>query len=86
LAKNPHKIWVRLEGDINGGCDGENACDEIVRTLIPQILDIHVMEWEGHKLESLDKLRASLNKEFEYVDDELSMAGFRNVVKRLLKT
>jgi hypothetical protein len=31
-------------------------------------------------------LRASLNKEFEYVDDELSMVGFRNVVKRWLKT
>ncbi len=72
--------------DINGGYDGKNAWDEMVRTLIPRILDINVMEWEGHKLESLDKLRAGLDKEFEYVDNELSMVGFRNVVKRWLKT
>jgi hypothetical protein len=44
------------------------------------------MEWEGHKLESLDKLKAGLDKEFEYVDNELSLVRFRNVVKRWLKT
>jgi hypothetical protein len=31
-------------------------------------------------------LRAGLDKEFEYVDNELSMVGFMNVVKRWLKT
>ncbi len=30
-------------------------------------------------------MKASLDKEFEYVDNELSMIGFRNVVKRWLK-
>jgi hypothetical protein len=30
-------------------------------------------------------LRAILDKEFEYVDNELSMVGFKNVVKRWLK-
>jgi hypothetical protein len=30
-------------------------------------------------------LKASLDKEFEYVDNELSRIGFRNVVKRWLK-
>jgi hypothetical protein len=43
------------------------------------------MEWEGHSHESLEKLKAGLDKEFEYVDNELSMVGFRNVVKRWLK-
>lgn len=88
VGQKPHKIWVRLGGgrDIIGGCYGKNAWDETVSTLIPRILDIDVVEWEGHKLESLDKLKASLDKEFEYVDNELSMVGFRNVMKRWLKT
>ncbi len=30
-------------------------------------------------------MKASLDKEFEYVDNELSRIGFRNVVKRWLK-
>jgi hypothetical protein len=30
-------------------------------------------------------LRETLDKEFEYVDNELSTMGFKNVVKRWLK-
>jgi hypothetical protein len=50
--------------------------DEVVKTLIPQILYINVVEWEGHKSESLEKLRASLDVKFEYVDNELSLIGY----------
>ncbi len=32
------------------------------------------------------KLRVDLDKEFEYLDNELSMVGFKNVVKRWLLT
>jgi hypothetical protein len=58
----------------------------MVKKLIPWILDISVMEWEGHSHESLETLKAGLDKEFEFVDNDLSMVGFRNVVKRWLKT
>lgn len=53
-----------------------------MRTLILRILDISVLPWEGHFPESLKKLRATLDKEFEYVDYEFSTMGFKNVVKR----
>ncbi len=56
IGKRAHKIKIRLERDINGGCDRNNFWDEVVKTLIPQILNINVVEWEGHKLESLKKL------------------------------
>jgi hypothetical protein len=32
------------------------------------------------------EVEASLDKEFKYVDNELFVVGFRNVVKRSLKT
>jgi hypothetical protein len=48
-------------------------------------LPINVVEWEGHQLESIKKLRETLDKEFEYVDNEFSTIGFKSMVKRLLK-
>jgi hypothetical protein len=36
-------------------------------------------------LESIEKLRATLDKEFEYEDNELCIIGFKNMVKRWLK-
>jgi hypothetical protein len=63
----------------------ENAWDETIRMLIFHILDISVVEWEGHGIESLEKLKAVLDRDFEYIDNELSMIGFRNVVRKWLK-
>jgi hypothetical protein len=57
-----------------------------MRTLIPKILDINVLQWEGYEPSSLDKLRVTLNREFENVENELSIIGFKNVLKRWLKT
>jgi hypothetical protein len=73
-------------GDINGRYDGKNAWDEAVRTLIAQILDFNVLSWGGHVLDSLKKLRVVLDKEFEYEYNEISIVGFKNMVKRWLKT
>jgi hypothetical protein len=56
-----------------------------LRTLIPWILDVSVIDWECHESKSLEKLKATLHRQFEDVDNELSIVGFRNVVKRWLK-
>ncbi len=56
-----------------------------MKMLIPQILDIIVVEWEGHKLKSIKKLRAALDKEFENEDNELSIISLKNVVKIMVE-
>jgi hypothetical protein len=43
------------------------------------------VEWEGHQLKSIKKLRETLDKEFEYVNNEFSIIGFKSMVKRSLK-
>jgi len=48
-----------------------------MKTLILWILNINVLTWEGHSTNSLQKLKATLDKEFEYVDNELSTMGFK---------
>jgi hypothetical protein len=85
VGKKPHQVRVKPTGDIDRACDGKNAWDDAVRTFVPRILDISVIEWEHHKTESVNKLREALYLEFEFVGGELSRQGFRNAIKRFLK-
>jgi hypothetical protein len=50
------------------------------------MLDISIVDWDSHKPESLKKLRDALDSELEYLGNSLSMVGFRNAIKRFLKT
>jgi hypothetical protein len=67
-------------------CLGKTAWDDAIRGLVPCILDLSVVEWEGQKPEAVQKLRDKLDAEFEYTGNPLSMQGFRNAVKRYLKS
>jgi hypothetical protein len=61
---------------VDGCCEGKNAWDEAVKTLILRILDINLLKWEDHLPKSIDKLRPDLDKEFEYLENEPSIVGF----------
>jgi hypothetical protein len=65
---------------------GKIAWDDAVKDLVPRILDLSVVEWEGQKPEVVQKLRDKLDVEFEYVGTPLSMQGFRTAVKHYLKS
>ncbi len=49
-------------------------------------MDVNIIEWEHHEPMSFEKLRVALDRQFEYVDNEFFVVGFRNMVKRWLKT
>jgi hypothetical protein len=53
---------------------------------VPRIFDISVVDWEAQKPKAVQKLRDRLDFEFEYLDNLLSMQGFRNAMKRYLKS
>ena len=82
----PHSISVQADGEIDGGCAGKNAWDRSVRVYVPKILDMSVIDWEKQRPEAVDKLRDALDKDFEYLNYDLSMIGFRNAIKKYLKT
>jgi hypothetical protein len=42
----PKKLRVKDGGDIDGGCPGKNAWDDAIRSLVPRILDMSIIEWE----------------------------------------
>jgi hypothetical protein len=85
-GRKPRQIMVGPGGEVDGACPGKNAWDDAIRGLVPRILDISVVDWEGQKPEAVQKLRDKLDAEFEYVGNPLSMQGFRNSVKRYLKS
>jgi hypothetical protein len=85
-GRKPRQITVQLGGEIDGACLGKTTWDDAVRGLVPRILDLSVVEWEGQKPEAVQKLQDKLDAEFEYIGNPLSMKGFRNAVKRYLKS
>jgi hypothetical protein len=69
-------LRVKDGGDIDGGCTGKNAWDNAVRSLVPRILDISVVEWEAQKSAAVEKLRNALDADFEYVPQMLKSTRF----------
>ena len=85
VGKKPNQVRVKAGGEIAGG-HGKNAWDAAVRTFVPRILDMSVLSWEGQSTSALNLLRERLDRDFEYVGYSLSENGFRNAVKRFMKT
>ena len=84
-GQKPHRVRVKAGGGIDGGCEGKNEWDEALRSLIPRILDVSCVQWENQSVNSVEKLRKTLDNEFEYVGTHLSDKGFKNAVKRQMK-
>ena len=85
-GQKPHRVRVKAGGGIDGGCEGKNEWDEALRSLIPRILDVSCVTWNDQSPNSVEKLRNALDAEFEYVGNPLSEKGFKNAVKRQMKT
>jgi hypothetical protein len=80
------QIRVKVGGEIDGACPRKNGWDDGVRSLVPRLLDISIVDWEGQNQDAVQHLRDRLDSEFEYLGNPLSMQGFRNSVKRYLKS
>ena len=85
-GQRPHALRVKASGGIDGGCEGKNTFDEALRSLVPRILDVSCLTWKMQNSASVEKLRAAPDNEFEYLDHPLSNVGFKNAVKRQMKT
>ena len=85
-GKKPYTLRVKAGGGIDGGCEGKNAFDEALRSLVPRILDVSVLKWKEQHPSSVEKLRSAIDNDFEYVGHKLSDGGFKDAVKRQMKT
>ena len=85
-GQKPHRVRVKAGGGIDGGCEGKNEFDESLRSLVPRILDVSCVKWNDQDPHSVEKLRSAIDNQFEYVGTHLSDKGFKNAVKRQMKT
>ena len=85
-GQKSYRVRVKAGGGIDGGCEGKNQFDECLRTLVPRILDVSCVKWADQSPHSVQKLRTAIDNEFEYVGAHLSDKGFKNAVKRQMKT
>ena len=85
-GQKPHTLRVKLSGGIDGGCEGKNVFDEVLRSLVPRILDVSILKWKMQHPMSVEKLRSAIDNQFEYLEHNLSDIGFKNAVKRQMKT
>jgi hypothetical protein len=85
-GRKPHTLRVKAGGEIVGGCEGKDAWDAAVRTNVPPTLDISVLSWKEQSPDAIVELRDQLDCEFEYVGYQLTAQGFRNAVKRFMKS
>ena len=86
VGQKPHKVRVKAGGGIDWGCEGKNEFDKTLWSLVPRILDVSYVKWKDQSPCSIDKLRSALDNEFEYLENNLSEKGFKNAVKRHMKT
>jgi hypothetical protein len=75
-GQKPNKLRMKEGGDIDGACPGKNTWDDAVRSLVPRILDMSIIEWEAQQTAVMEKLHDALNANFEYVPVTLSQRGF----------
>jgi hypothetical protein len=81
-----YTLRVKIGGEIAGGCPGKNSWDAVVRTSVPRTLDMSVLSWKEQSPDAIAELREHLDRDFEYVGYHLTEFGFRNAVKRFMKS
>jgi hypothetical protein len=86
VGQKPYTLRVKAGGEIARRCPGKNAWDAAVRTSVPRTLDMSVLSWKEQSPEAIAELREHLDRDFEYVGYHLTEFGFRNAVKRFMKS
>lgn len=84
-GQKSRQIRIQPEGKSDGTCPRKNGWNDSTKDLVPQILNINIVDWEGQKPKAMQKLQDSLDYEFEYLENPLNMQGFWNIVKQYLK-
>jgi hypothetical protein len=85
-GRKSYTLRVKAGREIVGGYPGKNAWDAAVRTSVPRTFDMGILSWKEQSPHAIAELREYLDRDFEYVGYHLTEFGFRNVVKRFMKS
>jgi hypothetical protein len=77
---------VSARGQEREGSGGARGTSGRVQRVDRERSNISIVDWELQRAESVQLLRDKLDAEFEYVGNRLGTQGFRNAIKRYLKS
>ncbi len=92
IAKRCHKglpplqVEVTKNGKIDGACAGKNIWDDKIRGFAPRHLNMAIVKVGEQNVVDMAELRRVMDTEFEYLHHELSDQGFRDCVRRFMKS
>jgi hypothetical protein len=76
---------VTRHGKIDGACEGKDAWDGVIRSLAPRTLNMAMVKVIEQDPVDMARLHLQWDGKFEYLGGELSVAGFRDCVRRFMK-
>jgi hypothetical protein len=79
-------VEVTKNGKIDGACAGKNIWDDKIRGFAPRHLNMAIMKVGEQNVVDMAELRRVMDTEFEYLHHELSDQGFRDCVRRFMKS
>ena len=85
MGLKPYEVQVRPSGIIDSGCQGHLKWQEYVRDLTPRMLDMSVIKYDEQEESSRDKLRETMFKKFEFLDNEVSDVSFDKMIRTWIR-
>jgi hypothetical protein len=77
---------VTKNGKINGACAGKNIWDDKIRGFAPRHLNMAIVKVGEQNAVDMAELCRVMDTKFEYLHHELSDQGFRDCVRRFMKS
>jgi hypothetical protein len=82
----PLQVEVGKNGKIDGACAGKNIWNDRIRGFAPRHLNMAIVKVGEQNAVDMAELRKLMDIEFEYLHHELSDHGFRDCVRRFMKS
>jgi hypothetical protein len=79
-------VEVGKNGKIDGACAGKNIWDDKIRGFAPRHLNMAIVKVGEQNAVGMAEFHRAMDIEFEYLHHELSDQGFRNCVRRFMKS
>jgi hypothetical protein len=76
-----HEVEVTLGGRIDGACEGENAWDDILKSMAPYELDVSIVHVKDQNPIDMATLRTQMDTIFEYKNNPLCQKGFEDAIR-----
>jgi hypothetical protein len=81
----PNQLHIKLGGYVDQSSAAKNAWDDAIRSLVPELLDMNVIEWEGTEARVPTEVEGSLGSRIRVLGLPLEYAGIQRCREALHK-